>query len=144
MKVSVVSPDELVEELEQLLEQHRRDKYSLQVKLEDVEFVFEEKAASALELDPEMSEIAKAERYLREGVLSPVRFVESDGTRHQVMEWDPTPVAKSGFMGCVTHSIVVTDQGTFEIGRYPAMNIGTFSKVWQWFIHRKIEGPESD
>jgi hypothetical protein len=97
-----------------------------------------------LELDPEMNAVERAECYLREGVLSPVQFTESDGTRHQVREWDPTPVDYSGFMGCVTHSIVVTDQGTFEVGRYAAMNVRTFSKVWQWFIHRQIEGTESD
>jgi hypothetical protein len=72
-------------------------------------------------------------------ILTPVEFVEDDGTVHHVQKWDPTPVRYSGFMGCVTHSIVVTDQGTFEVGRYPAVNIETFSKVWQWFIHRKID-----
>jgi hypothetical protein len=114
------------------------------VKLENAKFAFDEGAASALELDPEMSAVEKAERYPREGVLSPVRFAESDGTRHQVREWDPAPVAYSGFMGCVTHSIVVTDRGAFEVGRYAAMDIQTLSKVWQWFIHRKIEGTERD
>jgi hypothetical protein len=122
----------------------QEERYSFQVKLENVKFAFDEEAASALELDPEMSAVERAECYLREGILSPVRFAESDGTRHQVREWDPAPVAYSGFMGCVTHSIVVTDQGTFEVGRYAAMNVRTFSKVWQWFIHRKIEGTERD
>jgi len=122
----------------------QEERYSFQVKLESVKFVLDEEAASALELDPEVSAVEKAERYLREGVLSPVQLAESDGTRHQVLEWDPTPVAYSGFMGCVTHSIVVTDRGTFEVGRYAAMDIQTFSKVWQWFIHRQIEGTESD
>jgi hypothetical protein len=122
----------------------QEERYSFQVKLENVEFAFDEDAASVLELDPEMSAVERAECYLRERVLSPVQFAESDGTRHQVLEWDPTPVAYSGFMGCVTHSIVVTDRGTFEVGRYAAMNVRTISKVWQWFIHRKIEGTESD
>jgi hypothetical protein len=122
----------------------QEERYSFQVKLESVEFAFDEEAALALKLDPEMSAVERAECYLREGVLSPVQFAESDGTRHQVLEWDPAPVAYSGFMGCVTHSIVVTDRGTFEVGRYAAMNVRTFSKVWQWFIHRKIEGTESD
>jgi hypothetical protein len=70
-----------------------------------------------------MSAVERAERYLRAGVLRPVQLAESDGTRHQVLEWDPAPVAYSGFMGCVTHSIVVTDRGTFEVGRYAAMNV---------------------
>jgi hypothetical protein len=118
----------------------QEERYSFQVKLESVEFAFDEEAASALELDPEMSAVERAECYLRRGVLSPVQFAESDGTRHQVLQWDPAPVAYSGFMGCVTHSIVVTDRGTFEVGRYAAMDIQTLSKVWQWFIHRQIEG----
>jgi hypothetical protein len=122
----------------------QEERYSFPVKLENVEFAFDEEAASALELDPEMSAAEKAERYLRARVQRPVQFTESDGTRHQVLEWDPAPVAYSGFLGCVTHSIVVTDRGTFEVGRYAAMDIQTLSKVWQWFIHRKIEGTESD
>ena len=84
MEVKAVSPRELIEELERSVEQRRRDRYSLQVKLEDVEFAFDEEAASALELDPEMNAIEEAEHYLRKEVLSPVQFAESDGTRHQV------------------------------------------------------------
>jgi hypothetical protein len=122
----------------------QEERYSFQVKLENVEFAFDEEAASALELDPEMSAVEREERYLRAGVLRPVQLAESDGTRHQVLEWDPTPVAYSGFMGCVTHSMVVTNRGTFEVGRYAAMDIQTLSKDWQWFIHRQIEGTESD
>jgi hypothetical protein len=144
MEVEAIGGETLVRELEALAEQRRREKYPFQVKLENVEFAFDEEAASALELDPEMSAVERAERYLRGGVLSPVQFAESDGTRHQVLEWDPTPVAYSSFMGCVTHCIVVTDQGTFEVGRYAAMGVRTFSKAWQRFIHQKIEGTESD
>jgi len=144
MEVKVVGPEELIEELGRSVEQRRRERYSLEVGLESVEFVFDEDAASALELGPEVCATERAERCLREGVLRPVQLAESDGTRHQVLEWDPAPVAYSGFMGCVTHSMVVTDRGTFEVGRYAAMNIQTLSKVWQWFIHRQIEGTESD
>ena len=144
MQVAATGGETLVRELAALVEQRRRDKYALQVGLARVEFVFDEEAAAALELGPEMSDIEREERYLRAGVLRPVQFTESDGTRHQVLEWDPAPVAYSGFMGCVTHSMVVTDRGIFEVGRYVAMDIQTLSKVWQWFIHRQIEGTESD
>ena len=144
MEVKAVSPEEFMEELESLIKQSEKDKYSLQVGLEDVKFTFDEQRALALEVGPGVSSIEKGEVYLREGILAPVELIEYDGTVHQVREWDPTPVGYSGFMDCVTHSIVVTDQGTFEVGRYPAMNIQTFSKVWQWFIHRKIEGSERD
>jgi hypothetical protein len=144
MQVQAVDGETLAREPEALVERARGEKYAFQVKLEHVEFAFDEKAASALELDPEMSAVERAERYLRAGVQRPVQLAESDGTRHQVLEWDPAPVAYSGFPGCVTHSIVVTDRGAFEVGRYAAMDIQTLSKVWQWFIHRQIEGTESD
>ena len=139
MRVKVVSSEELVQELEKLVEQQRNDKYSLQVGLRDVEFALDEEKASGLEVAPEMGSIDKAELYLRQGVLTPVKFVENDGTVHQVIKWDPAPVGYSGFMDCVTHSSVVTDQGTFEVGRYPAVQLQDPAKVWQWFIHRKIE-----
>ena len=139
MRVQALTPEEFGEELNRLVEQLRNDKYSLQVGLKNVQFSFDEEKASALEVGPEMSSIDKAELYLREGTLMPVEIVEYDGTVHQVLEWDPTPVGYSGFMDCVTHSIVVTDRGTFEVGRYPAMQLQDFSKAWQWFIHRKIE-----
>ena len=139
MRAEGVTPEEMMEALKEAAERRRRDKYSLQVKLSDVAFDFDEEAASALALDPEMSRLEQAERYLREGVLVPTGFAERDGTRHEVVKWDPTPVAYSGFMGCVTHSIVVTDRGTFEVGRYPAMTLETCDKVWQWFIHRRID-----
>jgi hypothetical protein len=144
MEVEAIGGETLAGEPEALVERGRAEKYAFQVKLEHVELAFDEEAASALELDPGMSAVERAECYLREGILSPVQFTERDGTRHQVVEWDPTPVAYSGFMGCVTHSIVVTDRGTFEVGRYAAMNVRTFNKVWQWFIHRRIEGTEHD
>ena len=123
MEVKTVSPGELVEHLEGLVEQMRRDKYSLQVGLRDVRFHFDEEAAAALELDPDLSPVVRAEVYLRERILEPVEFEEDDATVHQVLEWDPTPVGYSGFLSCVTHSIAVTDRGQFEVGRYPAVNL---------------------
>lgn len=128
-----------VKELKAMMEQRKSNKYSIQVGVKDVKFAFDEASASALQPDSQMTPIEKAEYYLREGVLEPLEFVEYDGTVHQVLEWDPRPVGYSGFMDCVTHSVVVTDQGTFEIGRYAAVQLGGFSKAWQWFIHRKQE-----
>ncbi len=61
---------------------------------------------------------------------------------HRVLEWDPAPVGYSSFRDCVIHSVAVIDRGTFEVGRYPAMDIEVFSNVWQWFIHCQIEGGE--
>jgi hypothetical protein len=75
----------------------QEERYSFQVRLENVEFAFDEGAASALELDPEMSAVERAECYLRTGVQRPVQLAESDvrgirswsGTRH------PWPTAAS-------------------------------------------------
>ena len=144
MEAKTVSPGELVEHLEGLVEQMRRDKYSLQVGLRDVRFDFDEEAAAALELDTNLSPVGRAEAYLREGILEPVEFVEDDATVHQVLEWDPTPVGYSGFLSCVTHSVAVTDRGRFEVARYPAVNLSDLSKVWQWFIHCRLEREEKD
>ena len=144
MKVELVGPEEFARKLNELVEQRRNGKYALQTGLKDVKFSFDEEKASALEADPEMNSLDKAELYLRVGILTPVEFVEYDGTVHQVLKWDPTPVGYSGFMDCVIHSIVVTDRGTFSVGRYPAMQLQEFSKVWQWFIHRGIEATEKD
>jgi hypothetical protein len=63
---------------------------------------------------------------------------------HRVLEWDPAPAGYSGFRDCVIYSIAVTDRGTFEVGRYTAMDIEAFPKVWQWFIHCQIEGGEGE
>ena len=91
-----------------------------------------------------MGSIDEAEFYLREGILVPLEFVEHDGTVHQVVRWDPTPVGYSGFMDCVTHSIVVTDRETFEVGRYPAVQLQNPAKAWQWFIHCRIDTDGED
>jgi len=138
----VVTPEEMIKELETMVTQMPRDKYTFQVGIRDVKFAFDKERAEALVLGPEMTEIDKAEMYLRMGHLVPVEFAEDDGTVHQVLEWDPAVVATSGFMGCVAHSMVTTDQGIFEVGRYPAINIEDFSKTWQWFIHQRIEAVE--
>jgi hypothetical protein len=109
MQVEAAGGETLVRKPEALVERRRGERYLFHVKLENVKFAFDEEAASALELDSETSTVERGERDLRERVPSSVRFAESDGTRHQVLEWDPTPVAYSGFMGCVTHHAVPLD-----------------------------------
>lgn len=76
---------------------------------------------------------------MRKGVITPKRFVEQDETVHEVIEFQPEPIGYSGFDNCVIHSLAQTNRGLFEIGRYPAMDLETQTKTWQWFIHRRIE-----
>jgi len=136
-----VTGKELVEKLEALVKQMSdpEKKYQLQVELKDVEFEADEARAEALGIEFPVGSIGEAERCLREQVIMPVRFAEQfDETVHQVAAFDPTPVGYSGFMGCVTHSLALTDQGLFEIGRYPAVSLTEPSKVWQWFLHRRL------
>jgi hypothetical protein len=68
--------------------------------------------------------------------------VEEDDTRHQVLVFDHRPVGYSGFMDCVPHSLALTDQGLFEVGRYPAVSLSSQSRYWQWFLPRRLATSE--
>lgn len=113
-------------------------KYKFQVKLKEVEFDVDREKADALGVTLPVGSIDEAERLLQEGVISPKRFVEQDETVHEIIEFQPEPVGYSGFDNCVVHSLAQTDRGLFELGRYPAMDLETQTKTWQWLIHRKI------
>jgi len=120
----------------------RRDletKYNFQTKIKDVEFAVDEEKAEALGVNLPVTNIEQAERLLQEGIITPKKFIEQDETVHEVMEFQPEPVGHSGFDNCVIHSLAQTNVGLFEVGRYPAVDLGTQTKAWQWFIHRKIE-----
>lgn len=56
--------------------------------------------------------------------------------------FDPEPVGFSGFMRCATHSLALTDQGLFEVGRFQAMSLINQNRYWQWFLHRRLATPE--
>ncbi len=45
-------------------------------------------------------------------------------------------------MDCVTHSLVITNHGLFEVGRYPAVNLSSQNRYWQWFLHRRLATAE--
>jgi hypothetical protein len=117
-------------------------KYSFQVGLKDVEFAVTEERARELGVTLPMGSIDEAEQALRALVITPTEFVEEDDTSHQVLEFDPTPVGYSGFGNCVIHSLAQTDLGLFEVGRFPAVDLETRGKTWQWFIHRKMRPPQ--
>jgi hypothetical protein len=54
------------------------------------------------------------------------------------LAFDHRPVGFSGFMDCVTHSLALTDQGLFEVGRYPAMDLSGAHRYWSCFLHRRL------
>ena len=144
---TISSPEEIKAFLDSLEAsiQARRDpetKYSFQIGLKDVEFEVNEERARALGISLPMGSIDEAEQALRARAITPTEFVEEDDTSHQVLEFDPVPVGYSGFDNCAIHSLAQTDLGLFEVGRYPAVNLETRGKTWQWFIHRKLEPPQ--
>ena len=138
IEVKAVTPEEMIADLKAMLRQLEKDKYSLQVAIKTVKFTFDQEQAQVLAISPKLTQIEKAELYLSQGYLRPIEFSEDDGTVHHVVAWNPAVVGYSGFNNCVAHSLVTTNRGVYEVGRYPAVNIANFTKNWQWFIHRRI------
>ena len=132
------SPKEVIYELERIVQLQRESKYNYQTGLKDLEFDIDHKQLLALRLTLPLITVDQAEIALRNKAIRPTKLLEQDDTEHQVLAFDHRPVGYSGFMDCVTHSLALTDQGLFEVGRYPAMNLSTQSRHWGWFLHRRI------
>jgi hypothetical protein len=117
---------------------HNPEKYATQIGLKDIDFdiypIRREIAGCKLPI----LTVDLAEQALADHILFPIRMVEFDNTEHNVLAFDPRPIGYSGFMNCVTHSIIMTNHGLFEVGRYPAMNPDYTKRRWQWFIHRRL------
>jgi len=137
-----VTPAEMIQEVEQVIRQQRENKYDFQVGLKDLDFDVNEDLLLALDLRLPFQSIGQAEQALRGKAITPISFLEHDLTEHQVLAFDHRPVGYSGFMDCVTHSLILTNQGIFEVGRYPAMNLVSASRYWQWFLHRYLATPD--
>jgi hypothetical protein len=137
-----IEPEEMIREIEDTVRLSRENKYAFQVGLKDLDFDVDQDLLTALGMSLPFRSIDQAEEALDTGVITPKLFIEDDDTRHQVLVFDHRPVGYSGFMGCVTHSLVMTDQGLFEVGRYPAMGLASQSRYWQWFLHRRLATPE--
>lgn len=137
-----VTPKEIINELQGIVKQRQENKYAFQVGLEDLDFEIDEEKARELGVTLPFLSIDQAERALRERAIRPATLVEDDKIAHQVLAFDPQPVGHSGFMDCVTHSLALTDRGLFEVGRFPAMNVSSQSRTWQWFLHRRLATPE--
>lgn len=134
IRLSQASPGEL----DNNLSFHNRDKYTMQVGLRDIDFDIDHELLKVIGLRLPFENSSLAEDALVNRVLRPTRLKELDDTEHTVLIFDPRPVGYSGFMNCVTHSIILTNHGLFEVGRYPAMSLATESRYWQWFLHRRL------
>ena len=142
IEVRGVSPEDIRRELEASLQQYRENKYAYQVGLKDLDFDINEKQLEVHGLSLPFRSIDQAEKALVTKTIEPTAFLEQDSTEHQLLAFDSRPVGYSGFMDCVTHSLALTDQGMFEVGRYPAVSLSGQNRYWQWFLHRWLATPE--
>lgn len=127
---------ESVRELEDAVRERPESKYGLQAELKDLKFQVDKD--QALRLPPPFESVDQAEQALREGVIRPTTFLENDDTEHQVIFFDTEPAGSSGFMNCAIHSLPLTNEGLFEVGRYPALSLTSQTRHWQWFLHRRL------
>jgi hypothetical protein len=142
VKIRFMTPEEMGEELQNLATRMKENKYDFQTKLKDLNFDIDEGKAADLGILIPFHSIEDAEEALRQRVILPTVFVEYDEAEHQVAAFDPQPVGFSGFQNCVTHSLSLTDQGVFEVGRFAAVDFDSSGRNWQWFLHRRIATSE--
>ncbi len=141
LEVQPVTPEEMAKRLADMVERRRENKYAFQVRIKDMDFDVDEDKAALVGVSLPFSGIEQAEEALRAGVIAPASFIEDDDTEHQVALFNPEPVGYSGFMECVTHSLALTNEGLFEVGRFSAVNL-TSPRNWQWFVHRRLATSE--
>ena len=138
IEVRGATPEEMGREFDRILTTNQENKYAFQVGLKDLDFDINDDLLKLHGMTLPFQRIDQAEQALLAKVMTPKSFLEYDDTEHQVLVFDPRPIGFSGFMGCVTHSLSVTNQGLFEVGRYPAINMSTPNRSWQWFLHRRL------
>jgi hypothetical protein len=137
-----ITPEEMIQEIEETVQRQRENKYAFQNGLKDLDFDVDEERLKALELSVPFASLSQAEAALGGQAITPRTFLEHDDTEHRVLAFDHRPVGYSGFMDCVTHSLALTDHGLFEVGRYPAMDLSAAQRYWSWFLHRRLANPE--
>jgi hypothetical protein len=137
-----ITPQQLVEDIENSVKIQKENKYAYQVGLKDLDFDLDYEKLQALNLPVPFQSIAQAEQALCSQAIRPAKLIEEDDTEHTVLIFDYRPVGYSGFMNCVIHSLALTNQGLFEVGRYSALNSYSLERYWQWFLHRRLACPE--
>ena len=110
--------------------------------LKDLDFEINEDQAKALGIAFPFRNVNQAELALRERVITPTIFLEDDDTRHLVEVFDPMPISFHRYKNWITYSLALTDQGLFDVGRYPVMNVAGNDCYWQWFLHRRLATTE--
>lgn len=138
IEVRGMEPDDMIREIDEFIRAHTENKYAFQNGLKDLDFDVYHDLLLSLDLNMPFHTIAQAEKALASGAIIPNTFIEYDDTEHQVAAFDARPVGYSGFMGCCTHSLSLTNLGLFEVGRYPAVDLTRPGKHWQWFLHRRL------
>jgi hypothetical protein len=136
------SPEEKFRDIDNNSKLSRGDKYAFQVGLKDLDFDINADRLKVIGLMLPFQNIDQAEQALQCKAITPTSFIEYDGTEHHVLVFDHRAVGYSGFMDCVTHSLALTNNGLFEVGRYPAINLTAANRYWQWFLNRRLATPE--
>lgn len=133
-----ITPEQLIQDIENIVQRQRENKYDFQVGLRDLDFDINQDKLKALGMSLPFTTVSQSEQALRGGAITPTTFIEDDSTQHQILVFDHQPVGVSGFMDCVTHSLVLTNHGLFEVGRYPALSLNSQQRYWQWFLDRRL------
>lgn len=119
------------------------NKYDFQIGMKDIDFTINMQLLRDLGYIYPFRGIEQAEKALTEHIITLNSFNEIDDTEHLVLSFDPRPVGYSGFMNCVRHSLMITNLGLFEIGRYSGIDINSENHSWQWFIHKRLLNAEN-
>lgn len=134
----ILSSQPFNENLNANLSFYNGEKYSKPVGLRDIDFYIDQELIKLVGMGIPINTLGQAEKALTSHAIQPTKLIEIDSTEHTVLLFDPRPVGFSGFMNCVTHSIILTNHGLFEAGRYPAMNLNESNHLWNWFLHRRL------
>jgi len=137
-----INPDELIRDIEESTRKAAENKYAFQTGLKDLDFDYNLETLRMRGFTVPFQTIGQAEQALLWRLIWPTSLIEYDGTEHEVMTFHPQPVGYSGFMGCVTHSLALTNLGLFDVGRYPGVRTEAPGKCWQWFLHCRLAVPE--
>jgi hypothetical protein len=124
------------------LRRSRESKYASGVALQDVGFAVDEERCQVLQVTFPLGGVEQVEQALQAGIITPISFLEPDGTQHQVKAFDPAPVGLSGHGEHIVHSVGLTDAGVFEISRAPSNDDAGLPGCWEWALDRRLVGAD--
>jgi hypothetical protein len=94
-----VTPNEIVQDIENQVRLYRENKYAFQTGLKDVDFDIDEQNLANMGMPIPFQSIDQAELALRSGVIVPKQLTEEDDTQHQVLIFDSRPIRIQRFHG---------------------------------------------